>query len=341
MSEPRIQFGTGTTVRDFAAYREWLRVAEDCGYDLLTTGDSQSLWADPFVSMAVAAQQTSRPRLAITVSNPMTRHPAVVASSCTALQQLSGDRFVYGISSGDSALRNIGVRPSRVDELAEFVTCVQAMCDGQPATYRGAPQELRWDHRPTPVWIAAEGPRMLELAGRIAQGVVLSNSLTREAMERNLGHLRRGVDSAGRSMDELEIWCMANVVPAPTEAAGIAQIRSVLAGTANHVFRFTLEGKGLPDELKPRIEELKRRYDSRHHASPATAAHNADLVDELGLTAYLAQQSTIAGPIERCIERLHEVAEAGVHRVIVAQFVADPIDFMTTFAAKVLPRFSG
>ena len=107
---------------------------------------------------------------------------------------------------------------------------------------------------------------------------------------------------------------MANVVPAETEAEGIDQVRSVLAGTANHVFRFTLDGKGLPDELIPKVKELKQRYDSSHHASPETAAHNAALVDELGLTSWLAKQSTIAGPIEHCIERLHEVAEAGVKR---------------------------
>ena len=138
IDDHRIRFGTGTTVRDFRTYDEWLRVAEGCGYELLTTGDSQSLWADPFISMTVAAQATTRPRLAITVSNPTTRHPAVVASMATALQQLSGDRFVYGISSGDSALRNIGVRPARVAELEEFVTCVQAMCEGRQVTYQGA-----------------------------------------------------------------------------------------------------------------------------------------------------------------------------------------------------------
>jgi 5,10-methylenetetrahydromethanopterin reductase len=341
MADPQIRFGTGTTVRDFGAYGEWLRVAEDCGFELLTTGDSQSLWADPFVSMTVASQRTKRPRLAITVSNPVTRHPAVVASAATALQQLSRDRFVYGISSGDSALRSIGARPARLAELEEYVTCVQAMCDGRPATYQGADQQqLGWDHRPTPVWIAADGPRTLELAGRIAQGVVLSNSLTREALERNLGHIRTGATAAGRSLEDLEIWCVANVVPAPTEAEGISQIRSVLAGTANHVFRFTTEGKGLPAELVPRVVELRRRYDVAHLASPATAAHNADLVDELGLTGWLAGQSTIAGPIEHCVKRFHEVAAAGVTRIIVAQHAPDQLYFMRTFARKVLSSFS-
>jgi hypothetical protein len=88
------------------------------------------------------------------------------------------------------------------------------------------------------------------------------------------------------------------------------------------------------------VQELKRRYDSSHHASPETAAHNAALVDELGLTSWLARQSTVAGPIEHCIERLHEVAAAGVKGIIVAQFVPDQLNFMRTFAEKVLPEFS-
>lgn len=338
-SAPFIRFGIGTTPRDFSAYGEWLRVAEDCGYELLTTGDSPSQWADPFVSMTVAAQRTKRPRLAITVSNPITRHPAVVASASASLQQLSRNRFVYGIGSGDSALNDIGARPAHLAELEEYVTCVQAMCDGRPTKYHGAEQELRWDHRHTPVWMAAEGPQTLELAGRIADGVVLSNSLTSEAMQRNLGHLQAGATAAGRPIDDLEIWCMANVVPAATEADGIAQIRSELAGTANHVFRFTALGKGLPEELVPRVEELKRRYASAHHASPEAAAQNADLVDELGLTQWLASQSTIAGPIPHLVERLHEVAAAGVARIIVAQFAPDQLYFMRLFASKVMPVF--
>ena len=93
----RVRFGTGTTVKDFDDYHRWLRVGERAGcFELLTTGDSQSLWADPFVSLAVAAERTVRPRLGITVSNPMTRHPAVVASALVALQRLSGGGIFYG-----------------------------------------------------------------------------------------------------------------------------------------------------------------------------------------------------------------------------------------------------
>src|SRR5438105_15431559 len=120
-----MRFATGTTVKDFAWYRDWLDVAERAGFEMLTTGDSQSLWADPFVILSVAAQQTTRPRLGITVSNPVTRHPAVVASSLVGLQQLSGGRVVYGVSSGDSALRNVAERPATVAELAMFGRAVE------------------------------------------------------------------------------------------------------------------------------------------------------------------------------------------------------------------------
>src|SRR5271165_7303772 len=125
-----IQIGTGTTVKDYEWYKRWLAVGEAAGFVSLGTGDSQSLWGDPFVSLAVAAEHTTRPRLGVTVSNPQTRHPAVVASSLVALQQLSGGRIFFGISTGDSALRNIGVRPATVAELEEFVVAVRGLCAG-------------------------------------------------------------------------------------------------------------------------------------------------------------------------------------------------------------------
>ena len=102
----RMRFGTGTTVRDFNDYRNWLQAAEGAGFDMLTCGDSQSLWAECFTLMTFAAVHTTRPDLAITVSNPCTRHPAVAASACASVQQISQGRFRFGMASGDSALRN-------------------------------------------------------------------------------------------------------------------------------------------------------------------------------------------------------------------------------------------
>jgi 5,10-methylenetetrahydromethanopterin reductase len=341
---PMLRFGTGTTVKDFAVYREWLAVAEGCGFDLLTTGDSQSLWADPFTIMTFAATHTTTPRLGVTVSNPMTRHPAVAASACAAVQQISGGRFAFGLSSGDSALRNIGVRAAKVDEIGDYARALQALTAGRAHDWHGSTLQLHWlgdDPVPVPVWLAAEGPRTQRLAGRIADGVVLSNCLTRDAYELATGNIAAGAAEVGRDVRDIEIWCMANVVFAPTEREGVDQITYLLAGTANHVYRFSTEGKGLPDELVERVRALQSEYDSRHHAQRDTALghSNATLLDKYGLRDYLAPRSTIAGPPERCIERLHEVAENGVRNLILAQFVADQTGWMRKVADEVLPAF--
>lgn len=316
-----LRFATGTTVKDFAWYREWLRTAEGAGFEMLTTGDSQSLWADPFVTLAVAAERTTAPRLGITVSNPMTRHPAVVASALVALQDISGGRVVFGISSGDSALRNIGVRPATVAEIREFTLAVKGLCAGETVPWRSESLKLRWGRHPVPVWLAAEGPTMQALAGEVADGVILSNALDADA-------LRTARENVGR---DIETWCMVACCPAATEAEGIHRLRFQLAGTANHVYRFHMEGKGLPDELKPAVAELQRRYDSTAHASPERAEHNAELVEELGLVDFLARRSVVAGPPERMAERFREIEALGVRNVILSQFVDDQLAFMREF----------
>ena len=341
MNGPRLQFGTGTTIRSFDAYRRWLRDADAIGFDMLTCGDSQSLWAECFTMTTFAAMLTERPNLAITVSNPMTRHPAVIASACASVHQIADGRFRYGMSSGDSALRNIGVRPSTVAELQACAHAVRELTAGRSVEWNGATLGLHWldDPTPVPVWLAAEGPRTQRLAGRLADGVILSNCLTKERLDVAMEHIGAGAAEAGRNVDDIEVWHMCNLLFAPTEQAGIDLIPSVLAGTANHVFRFTLEGKGLPDDLKARVRGLMGEYQSRHHAQPGGTNPNNELIDKWGLRDYLARQGTIAGPPEHCVERLHEVASYGVRNLVVSQFVSDQHTWMRTFADHVLPEF--
>jgi 5,10-methylenetetrahydromethanopterin reductase len=264
---------------------------------MITVGDSQSLWADPFVAMAFAAEVTNEPSIALTVSNPQTRHPAVVASSLVALQQLSGGRIRYGLSSGDSALRNIGVPPASLSRLREFGVAVRELCAGRTAQFDGHELVLRWGRHETPLWMAAEGPKTQFLAGQIADGIILSNALDRDVMDAAKQNISAGAAAAGRRLEEIEIWCMAAMSPGRTEEEGIARLRYLLAGTANHVYRFHTEGKAVPEQYLDAIAELQRRYDSTAHATPERAEANAKLVEDLGLLVFLAAWWVIAVPL--------------------------------------------
>lgn len=334
---PTVRFGAIANPTDHDWYRQWVTLAEDAGFALLATGDSQSLWSDPFVTLAIGALTSRSARLAVTVSNPRTRHPAVVASSLTALSKVTGGRVVYGLGSGDSALRNIGLRSASVAEVGEFARAVKRLCAGEEITWQGAQAAVRWANWDVPIWIAAEGPRMQYLAGQLADGVLLSNALHPAALEAALSQVAAGARAAGRSAADIEVWCMAAMCFAETEQAAIHRLRAILAGTANHVYRSGLATKGVPPQFHDALAVLQDRYDSRHHASPATAEHNARLVEELGLVPFLAERSVIAGPPQRCVERIAELAGLGIRNILIHHQANDPIEFMETFAASVTP----
>jgi alkanesulfonate monooxygenase SsuD/methylene tetrahydromethanopterin reductase-like flavin-dependent oxidoreductase (luciferase family) len=188
--------------------------------------------------------------------------------------------------------------------------------------------------------MAAEGPKTQFLAGQIADGVILSNALDRDVLRAAKQNIGAGAAAAGRRLEDIEIWCMAAMSPGRTEDEGIARVRYLLAGTANHVYRFHTDGKAVPERHVDAIAELQRRYDSTAHATPERAEANAELVEELGLVEFLAARSVIAGPPERRVERIREVAAAGATNLIVSQFVDDQLAFMDEFAAEIAPAFA-
>lgn len=333
-------FGTAAPpaiLADLGEYQRWLGQAESAGFDLLTCGDSQSLWPECFTASTVAALATRRPALAVVVSNPVTRHPAVTASAAAAVQQLSGGRFRYGLASGDSALRNIGLAPASVADLGAYATAVQGLTRGESVTWRDSELTLRWlaEPHPVPVWLAAEGPRTQVLAGRIADGVVLTNCLTPERYAQACRNIDAGLAQAGRTRDQIEIWCMASLVFAPTRAAGIDQVLPVLAGVANHAFRFTLEGKAVPAEMRVPLQALMAEYDSRQHGGTSSA--NGALVDKYGLRDFLASLGTIAGPPQECAAQIGDLAALGIDRLLVHQLAGAAAPWLREFSARLLP----
>src|SRR5438128_2204467 len=128
MGAVKMQFGTSALVKDFDWYRNvWLPEAEAAGFDSIGTGDSQSLWCDPFVTMTAAAALTRRPGIRVGVINPVTRHPAVVASAMIGIQQLSQGRASLAVATGDSAVRNISEPPATFAELEEYCRALKGL----------------------------------------------------------------------------------------------------------------------------------------------------------------------------------------------------------------------
>ena len=131
------------TVAEPTGSAEFARRAEAEGWDGIGVGDSQSLTGDPYVSLALAATATDTLGLATSVTNPVTRHPAVTATSAFALQRLSRGRMVLGIGRGDSALAHLGRAPARLGWFETHLEQLQAYLSGAEVAFErsGIPDE--------------------------------------------------------------------------------------------------------------------------------------------------------------------------------------------------------
>jgi 5,10-methylenetetrahydromethanopterin reductase len=332
-----VRIGIASGMPDVGWYLDWARLAEACGYDLIGYGDSQCLLPELHVALAATATVTSRALLCPTVTNPVTRHPAVTASAFGALQQLAGGRARYCVGTGDSATWLVHERPARVDQIAEHCRAFRALTSGQDADVGGKRFRLEWRPPPVPLWLAAEGPRMLRLAGEVADGVLMGNGLTEDVVRDNLDRVGKAAVAAGRDPGSIEPWFFAKMYICESEGQAWRDLAWTLAASAHHAFRFSLDDKFVPSEHRPALERLQAGYIGREHNGLAHApAGNSELVTDNHLTEFLGPRFLLAGPPDRIRERIAELASWGATNLFTSAMFGDPFAYAEAIAEAVL-----
>src|ERR671918_373822 len=182
-----LRIGPQDAFTPMPAYLEFIRRAEDLGFDPLLFSDTVSLShfhvRDPFVVMALAAGVTRRAALGTGVTTPFTRHPSVVANAFGSIDDAIAPRPVFlGIGSGGTPGFLIGQRAARLQEMREYLTVLRALLDGEPVTFEGAALRSNWRKPHLPLYLAADGPKMLTVAGELADGVILGAGTTAEVL---------------------------------------------------------------------------------------------------------------------------------------------------------------
>ena len=314
-------------------FGELCREAENLGFEWVGVADSQSVFHELYVALTLAATSTSRVRVGPLVTNPLTRHLVVTASAIASIDALSRGRAVLGIGSGDSAIFTLGAPPATLAGLEDAILTLGRLTGGDVVERRERTWRVHRTFRRVPVYLAAEGPRTLELAGRVADGVIVGLGLTPDVVERSLAAIERGARAAGRRLADLDVWWFAKTNVADTRATAIAPITMALAASANHAFRFTLEGKGVPVDLHEPIRGLQREYDAHQHE--IAGAHNAALTDRWGLTDFLVDRFAIAGTPDECVAQIRRAMAAGARQFITTSFVPDPRAFIRRWAQQV------
>jgi probable F420-dependent oxidoreductase len=240
-----------------AAHEPLVRRAEAAGYDDLWSGETNG--PDGFTPLVLAAAWSERMRLGTGIVNPFTRGPAVLAQHAAALQDASEGRFCLGLGSSSDVIveRWNGVpfvKPlTKVRETVEALRPVFAGGRGPGGFKLETPPAT-----PVPIYVAALGDRMLELAGEIADGAILNFlplSAVPHVVERiRAGEARSGREAGGDGGGSTDVVCRFFCVPGePEEALATARYLFAAYGTVPVYERF-FRGLGWGEAIDPMVE---------------------------------------------------------------------------------------
>ncbi len=331
---------------------EHARAMDRLGFDTMWLAEAYPWWRKHSMEArsatalsAVLARETERLALGWGIISPYTRHPIQVAMEARVTQEAAGPgRFYLGLGASKIFMREIGVgerMPNRpLTAVREAVEIVKAMLAGGAVDYEGdqftaragplAPDADAPEHE-VPIYIAGTGPKMQQLAGEVADGLLTASITTPDFVRYSRQNLIEAAEAAGRSVDDIDIGCtlVASIDEDPIkgrdgarEIAGMYLANKVqnIRGSADVL----LQMAGLTfEEINPIAEAMER--------GGRLAAKEA-VTDEV-----LEKCQPIAGTPAECIDRIEQYREAGCTHIMLELWGDRRLDQLEMFGEQVLP----
>ena len=312
-----------------------VQLGESLGYDAAWVPD-QTFFPDPFVTLAVVASHTERIELVIGVANPYTRHPAQVARAAATLDDHCPGRVALGYGAGNRRELIVplgGEQERAAAHCREAMILCRRLLRGEFLHHRGEHfiadgVELEMaPHPDVPLYLAARGPLVLQVAGELADCAVIGALLDEEALAWSLEQVAIGAQKSGRSMDEIGrmIWITCHITEdAPRWLDHCRPSAAhILAGAPPGVF----EALRLTDRFR---DDLKATY-AQGGSEGAAPLVSDDLVQRL---------MAIGSP-EEVAEQLGRAIDQGINEIgilVNAPDIRDSEEAIQRFADEVMPR---
>jgi probable F420-dependent oxidoreductase len=300
------------------------RRVEELGYESVWIADTGA-GPDAFVVATAVACATSKLRIGTAVVPAYTRTPSVFAGTAGAVAQLAPERFVLGLgASSETIVQGWGGVPFErpLGYMREAVTVIRQMLGGDRVTFEGKRLRTRGFRlvsqppAPVPIYLAALMPSMLELAGELADGVIL-NMMPLEAVPRMMEHVRRGAERAGRDSKSLEVVARFQVIVTDDPASARIGLRHMFGPYfATSVYNRFAAWCGFPAEA----EKILAAWKTKDRAGNMAAVTD-DMIDRIA----------IIGTLDECRRRLRAFHEAGVTTPMVHPARFDEAGIWATF----------
>jgi 5,10-methylenetetrahydromethanopterin reductase len=294
---------------------------------------------DAFMCLMPAARATSRIRLGAVVISPYEMHPLKIANAVGTLNEYSGGRAMVVIGAGGQWPGVLGVGyGKRVTGCGEAIEMVRRAVRGEPVSWDGQVHKARyfrstWVKGPPPiVYAGATGPKMMDMATRVADGTMLSD-IIEPMLDGTMGHVRAGLARHGRAGGGFRVsnFCAFHVKAdreaSFREARRELMLRGWLEAPWYEPFLTREEAAIVAANKKAFLTAFRTKSGDIQGVPPGICAK---LVEGLSLAGDLAD-------LERHAERLRRFAAAGLTENAL-RLHDDPATALHIIGRELLPR---
>ena len=184
---------------------QFIAGCESAGFSGVGIHDHQHSGRDVYLTLALAAERTSTLNLFPATSNPVTRHPMVLASLAHTLEEIAPGRIRLTVGPGFLSVGTIGRPRASLETMRQAISTIRRLLRGERLHFNGAETRLgNVSEKPTPVYMTAAGPRMMELAGEVADGAMMLVGLHPKSVAAARKRLEIGAQRAGRDLKDFE-----------------------------------------------------------------------------------------------------------------------------------------
>jgi 5,10-methylenetetrahydromethanopterin reductase len=315
---------------------------EEWGYDCIWCPDER-FERNPYVVLTLAAQATEQVKIGVSVTNPYTRHPLITGAAAATVNEASRGRALLGLGAGASSLfERQGIERSSppVTSIRETIEILRPFMGGERFSHEGRTHSFTganvdFESRPLPIYIAARGPRLLQLAGEVADGVIIGSLTSEEGLKYALENVRLGLERSDRDSDEFDVVLWAyTAISEDVEVAKDRVRRLVVSSMWSS--RGIIDRLGLDEvEWEPLEEEMKAGFrkglpPGEVYASAASKLSNG-----------LIEAWSLAGDVESVARRVENAKKAGVKQIAILALGESRSDRMETqreFSESVMGR---
>ena len=311
------------------------QMAEKKGFDRVWMADESPSYPfrDAFVNMTAIALNTKKIKIGSAVFVPYSRHPAILSVFAATLSELAPGRVALGIGRGGSlVLRPLGIKmwDKPLATLRETMIVTRRLLAGETVDFEGEAikvKNVKLAQPPknkVPIYLAARGQKTLQMVGELADGPVLSCPARAPALKFSLEHIGNGAKMSKRTLNDLDIVNYLPFAVAKDREKALEKVKLVVTFVASDT----------PDEVHEKIGTNMVKLNAMRQT-----LKEKGLMDAMKLLPNeIAQDFSIAGTVDDCIDRIKENFKNGVNQVAV-EVMGDTKEAFEILGKDIIPKF--